>query len=254
MQTAFVVCVVRSLKTHTADAFFEGIMNPLKNFRDLSRFELCLWITSVAVIVLSFVLSGGGDYLTMTASLIGVTALIFVAKGYVLGQVLTVVFSVFYGIVSFYFRYYGEMITYLGMTTPSALAAVISWLRHPYEGTKEVKVNHLNAGLWILLVLLTAGITAAFFFILSAIGNANIFFSTVSVTTSFIASYLTFFRNQYYALAYAANDVVLIVLWTLAAIESISYLPMVACFIMFLVNDLYGFYNWQRMKKKQNGQ
>ena len=229
-------------------------MKLLKYFRDLSRFELCLWITSVTVIVLSFVLSGGGDYLTMTASLIGVTALIFVAKGYVLGQVLTVVFSVFYGIVSFCFHYYGEMITYLGMTTPSALAAVISWLRHPYEGTKEVRVNQLNTGLWTLLVLLTAGITAAFYYILSAIGNANIFFSTVSVTTSFIASYLTFFRSPYYALAYAANDVVLIVLWTLATIESISYLPMVACFIMFLINDLYGFYNWQRMKKKQNSQ
>lgn len=227
-------------------------MKILKYFSDLSRFELCLWITSVAVITLSFFLSGGGDFLTMAASLIGVTALIFVAKGYVLGQVLTVVFSVFYGIVSFYFRYYGEMITYLGMTTPSAIAAVISWLRHPYEGTKEVKVNKLNGWLWLLLALLTTGITIAFYFILTAIGNANIIFSTVSVATSFIASYLTFFRSPYYALAYAANDIVLIVLWTLAALESISYLPMVACFIMFLINDLYGFYNWQRMKKTQN--
>ncbi len=227
-------------------------MKKLKYFCDLSRFELCLWITSVAVIALSFFLSGGGDYITMTASLIGVTALIFVAKGYVLGQVLTVVFAVFYGIVSFYFHYYGEMITYLGMTTPSAVAAVISWLRHPHEGTKEVKVNKLNAGLWLLLVLLTAGITVAFYFILTAIGNANIIFSTISVATSFIASYLTFFRSPYYALGYAANDIVLIVLWTMAAFEIISYLPMVACFIMFLVNDLYGFYNWQRMKKMQS--
>lgn len=227
-------------------------MKILKYFSDLSRFELCLWITSIAVITLSFFLSGGKDFMTMAASLIGVTALIFVAKGYVLGQVLTVVFAVFYGIVSFYFRYYGEMITYLGMTTPSAVAAVISWLRHPYEGTKEVKVNKLNAWLWLLLVVLTAGITVAFYFILTAIGNANIIFSTVSVATSFIASYLTFFRSPYYALGYAANDIVLIVLWTLAAIESISYLPMVACFIMFLINDLYGFYNWQRMKKTQS--
>ena len=227
-------------------------MKKIKYFSDLSRFELCLWITSVAVTVLAFLLSGGGDLLTMIASLIGVTALIFVAKGYVLGQVLTVVFAVFYGIISFYFRYYGEMITYLGMTAPSAAAAVISWLRHPYGETKEVKVSKLTAGKWILLAFLSAAVTAAFYFILSAVGNANIGFSTVSVTTSFIASYLTFFRSPYYALGYAANDVVLIVLWTLAAFESISYLPMIACFGMFLINDLYGFYNWQRMKKKQS--
>ncbi len=229
-------------------------MKKLKYFSDLSRFELCLWLTSVAVIILSFFLSGGGDILTMTASLIGVTALIFVAKGYVIGQVLTVVFAVFYGIVSFYFRYYGEMITYLGMTTPSAAAAVISWLRHPYKGTKEVKVNKLSGKLWAILALLTAVITAAFYFILTALGNANILFSTLSVSTSFIASYLTFFRSPYYALGYAANDIILIVLWILAALESISYLPMVACFIMFLINDLYGFFNWQRMKNSQSGQ
>lgn len=231
--------------------FFEVFMKIIKLFRDLSRFELCLWLTSLVVIIVSFIISGGGDILTMTASLIGVTALIFVAKGYVIGQVLTVVFAVFYGIVSFYYRYYGEMITYLGMTAPSAIAAVISWLRHPYEDTKEVRVSTLSGRLWTLLVFLTAAVTVAFYFILSAIGNANILFSVISVATSFIASYLTFFRSPYYALAYAANDVVLIVLWTLAAIENISYLPMIACFIMFLINDLYGFYNWQKMRKKQ---
>ncbi len=227
-------------------------MKIINNFRELSRFELCLWITSAAVIILSFFLSGGEDILTMAASLIGVTALIFVAKGYVIGQVLTVVFAAFYGIISFHFRYYGEMITYLGMTAPSAAAAVISWLRHPYEGTKEVKVNKLKPRLWVLLVFLTAAITAAFYYILSAIGNANVLFSTISVATSFIASYLTFFRSPYYALGYAANDVVLIILWAMAAFESISCLPMIACFVMFLVNDLYGFYNWQKMKKKQS--
>ncbi len=227
-------------------------MKKIKKYNVLSVFELCLWITSVSVIVLSFFLSGSGDALTMISSLIGVTALIFVAKGYVIGQILTVVFAVFYGIVSFYFHYYGEMITYLGMTAPSAVAAVISWLRHPYKETKEVKVNKLNTKLWVLLIILTTLVTFAFYFILSAIGNANILFSTVSVATSFIASYLTFFRSPYYALGYAANDVALIVLWTMATFESISYLPMIACFIMFLINDLYGFYNWQKMKKKQS--
>lgn len=238
-----------------ADAlFFEVTMKIMKYFRDLTRFERCLWAVSAAVVVLSFFLSGGGNALTMVASLIGVTALIFVAKGYVIGQVLTVVFAVFYGIISFYFRYYGEMITYLGMTAPSAVAAVISWLRHPYEKTKEVRVNKPDFKWWVLLVFLTAAVTLAFYYILSALGNANILFSTISVATSFIASYLTFFRSPYYALGYAANDVVLIVLWSLAAHENIAYLPMIACFIMFLVNDLYGFFNWQRMKKKQSGQ
>ncbi len=223
-------------------------------FHDLTKFEKALWLTSMAVVILSFAISGGGDWLTMLSSLIGVTALIFVAKGYVLGQVLTVVFAVFYGIVSFFFRYYGEMLTYLGMTAPIALAAVISWVRHPYAGTKEVAVSRLNRRQVLFVALGAVAVTGVFFFLLRALGTANLLPSTVSVTTSFVACALTYLRSPYYAIGYAANDVVLIVLWVLATAEDLAYLPMVLCFVLFLVNDLYGFVNWQHMQKRQAGQ
>jgi len=94
--------------------------------------------------------------------------------------------------------------------------------------------------------------TIAFYFILRELHNANLLVSTISITTSFAASFLTFCRSPYYAIGYAANDLVLIVLWGLSTLESLSYLPMVLCFLMFFANDLYGFYNWQRMQKRQN--
>ena len=80
------------------------ISNP---FKDLSKFELALWLTSAFLVTISFILSPNKDYLTLIASLIGVTSLIFIAKGYVFGQALTLIFSVLYGIISFFFRYYG---------------------------------------------------------------------------------------------------------------------------------------------------
>ena len=75
--------------------------------------------------------------------------------------------------------------------------------------------------------------------------------STISITTSFIAAYLTFRRSPYFALAYASNDIVLIVLWVLASFKDISYISVVICFVVFLVNDLYGFISWLRMMKRQ---
>ncbi|MBQ2957580.1 MAG: nicotinamide mononucleotide transporter [Clostridia bacterium] len=225
----------------------------MKNpFRDLSRLEKGLWILSVSVITLSFVLSGGGDWLSMTASLIGVTALIFVAKGYVLGQALTVVFALFYGAVSFLIRYYGEMITYLGMTAPSAIATAVAWMRHPYQDSREVEICRISPRQVRNLILLTALATAVFYFILRALGNASLVVSTLSISTSVVASCLTFMRSPYYALGYAANDLVLIILWSVAAAQDISCLPMLLCFIMFLLNDLYGFFNWRRMLKRQS--
>jgi nicotinamide mononucleotide transporter PnuC len=222
--------------------------NPIKC---LTKFEKILWAVSVIVVAASFLLTEPRDYLTLAASVIGVSALIFVAKGMVIGQLICVFFAIFYGIISFNFRYYGEMITYLCMTAPIAVMAVVSWIRNPYKGTKEVKVSHITKKQLITMSVFAVVVTIAFYFILKAIGNANLFFSTVSITTSFVASYLTFLRSPYYALAYSANDIVLIVLWTLATLENLSYLPMILCFVMFLANDIYGYINWKRMRNRQ---
>lgn len=218
----------------------------------LNKTEFVIWLLSVITIAVSFLLVSEKDYLTLTASLIGATALIFVAKGEVLGQILTVVFSIFYGVISFKFRYFGELITYVGMTAPIALMSTVTWLKNPYKkGESEVKIAKLTKGKIILMIVLTAVTTFVFYFILRYFNTANLFFSTVSVATSFSASYLMLFRSPYYAVAYAANDVVLIILWVLASVTNIQYVPMVICFVIFLVNDLFGFISWQKRKKQQ---
>ena len=217
----------------------------------LTRFELALWLTSVAVVSISSIVFQSGNWLHVIVSLIGVTALIFVAKGHALGQVLTIVFAVFYGVISWSIRYYGEAFTYLGMTAPMALLALITWLPNPYKDSAEVTVSRLRAKQWGVLLSATALVTAAFYFILRAMGNAALAVSTLSVTTSFLASCLTAMRSPYYALAYAANDLVLIVLWVIAAMTDVSGVPMAACFVMFFANDLYGFASWKRMEKRQ---
>ncbi len=217
-----------------------------------SKTELALWSVSVLFIIISFCAFDRESYLTLAASLIGVTSLIFNAKGNPIGQALMIVFSLLYGIISFTFAYYGEMITYLGMTMPMALFALISWLRNPYNGNKaEVKVNSISKKEQVLMWALTVIVTVVFFYILRYFNTANIVPSTLSVTTSFIAVYLTFRRCPTFALAYAANDIVLIVLWVMASVYDTKYISVVVCFVAFLVNDIYGYINWQRMKRRQ---
>jgi len=218
----------------------------------LTRNEKRLWAGSVLLTVLAFGIFDRENWLTLAASLIGVTSLIFNAKGNPFGQLLMVLFSVLYGIISYSFRYYGEMVTYLGMTGPMALFSLIAWLRHPFKGQRsEVAVNTLTRTEMLLSVLLTGAVTYVFFFILRAFGTQNLALSTLSVATSFLAVYLTFRRSAQYALAYAANDVVLIALWVIAARTDASYISVAVCFVMFLVNDLYGYVSWQRMRRRQ---
>lgn len=214
--------------------------------------EIGLWSGSILLILGSFMIFDRENYVTLIASLVGVTSIIINAKGNPLGQLLMIIFSLLYGVISYSFSYYGEMITYLGMTMPMAVFALISWLRNPYNGNRaEVKVNRIGKTETVLMWFGTGVVTVIFYYVLTYFNTANIIPSTISVTTSFVAVYLTFRRNPFFSLAYAANDIVLIVLWMLACREDIRYMSVVVCFIAFLINDMYGFYSWNIMEKRQ---
>ena len=233
------------------DAYFlEVVMTKLKNY--FSKGEIALWGSSVLMIIISFCIFDRTNYMTLCASVIGVTSLIFNAKGNPFGQLLMVVFSLLYGIISYTFSYYGEMVTYLGMTMPMAIFALVSWLKNPYNGNKaEVKVNDISKKENMYMWIGTFAITFIFCFVLEHFNTANIVPSTISVTTSFLAVYLTFRRSPYFALAYAANDIVLIVLWVLASMYDVRYISVVVCFAAFFMNDIYGFISWRKMKIRQ---
>lgn len=223
--------------------------NPLKS---LSKKEWGIWFGSLMVVTVSNLIPGDLDVLTLAAALIGVTSLIFAAKGNVWAQILMIAFSILYGIISWRFRYWGEMITYLGMTLPMAIWSTITWAKNPSkENGNEVAIQKLTRKMIVLLALFCVVVTLSFYALLQALHTPNLVFSTISITTSFLAASLTMLRSSYYALGYAANDVVLIVLWVLASMENPGYVPVVANFCIFLFSDLYGFISWKKRERNQ---
>lgn len=217
-----------------------------------SKFELGLWGVSITFILISFLAFDRANYLTLIASLIGATSLIFGAKGNPISQALMIIFSVLYGIISYSFRYYGEMITYIGMTLPMATLSLISWIKNPHKGNRaEVQTNSISKFETCVALTVTLVVTVGFYIILKYFNTANLLPSTLSVTTSFLAAYLTMRRSPYFCLVYALNDGVLIVLWALATMQNLAYMSVIVCFIVFFVNDLYAFVSWRKMQKRQ---
>lgn len=220
--------------------------------KDLTAKEWALWLCSLLAVTASNLLAGNVDILTLAAVCVGVTSLIFAAKGNVWAQILMIVFSILYGIISWRFRYWGEMITYLGMTLPMAVWSTVTWIKNPSENGSEVAIQKLTKKHIAGLVFFGIITTAVFFFILKALDTPNIFFSTLSVTTSFFAASLTMLRSPFYALGYAANDIVLIVLWVLASLNDPQYIPVAVNFAIFFINDMYGFISWKKREHLQN--
>lgn len=221
--------------------------NPIKM---LSKKERLLWLASVLIVTASNMVTENFDVLTLIAALVGVTSLIFAANGNVWFPILSIVFSILYAIISFRFRYWGEMITYLGMTLPMSAWSAITWLRNPSEEDgARVEIQRLSRKQVAALLVSSVAVTAVFHLILAALDTPNLTFSTISIITSFFATALTMLRSPYYAVGYAANDVVLIVLWTLASLENPGYIPVVVNFAIFFFNDMYGFVCWKRREK-----
>ena len=222
--------------------------NPIQ---DLTKKEWLLWLGSLLIVILSNLVSGSVDVLTLIAVCVGITSLIFAAKGNVWAQILMIVFSILYGIISWRFRYWGEMITYLGMTMPMAVWSTITWIRNPSKNGNEVEIQKLNRKHIAGLSVFSVAVTVAFCCILHVLDTPNIVFSTISVTTSSLAASLTMLRSSYYALGYAMNDIVLIVLWVLASLKNPAYIPVAVNFAIFFLNDLYGFVSWKKREAVQ---
>lgn len=220
--------------------------------KDLTAKEWALWLCSLLAAIVSNLLSGNVGVLTPAAVCIGITSLIFAAKGNVWSQILMIIFSILYGIISWRSHYWGEMITYLGMTLPMAVWSTITWLKNPSENGKEVAIQKLTKKHTVGLIFFGIITTAVFCFILKALDTPNIFFSTLSITTSFFAAALTMLRSPFYALGYAANDIVLIVLWISASLNDPQYIPVAVNFAIFFFNDMYGFISWKKRAELQN--
>ena len=227
----------------------EIIINPIKT---LTKREWSIWLGSIIIVLISNLATKDFDLLTLVAALTGVTSLIFAAKGNVWGQVLMILFSILYGIISFRFRYWGEMMTYLGMTLPMAVWSTITWIENPSENNgNEVQIQSLSKKHIVALCISGIIVTAVFYYILKSFNTPNIIFSTISIITSFIAASLTMLRSSYYAVWYAANDIVLIILWVLASLKDPAYIPVVVNFSIFFMNDMYGFMSWKQRELEQ---
>lgn len=221
-------------------------------FKCLSVRDYIIWALSVVINFAAFAITGFKDVLTLLSAIIGITSLIFNAKGHVIGEFIGVAFAIVYSIISYYLRYYSELITYAFMTGPICILSIITWLRNPFGNSGQVTVANLTKKKIALMSALTVIVTVVMFFVLRALNTPNLAVSTISITTSFLACYLLLLRSPWYAIAYSANDIVLIILWLLATIANIAYLPMVTCFAVFLFNDIYSFICWCKMRKSQS--
>jgi nicotinamide mononucleotide transporter PnuC len=228
---------------------FKGI---IKYFTPI---EWAMLLGGIAVVLIGFIVCEDKNYLSLASSILGITCVMFNAKGNVWGQVVAIGFALTYGILAYTKAYYGEMLIYFCLMLPIHVASIVTWLKNKNSKAKgnEVKINTLHKKEYIIASLIGCALTVGFYFLLKVLNTDNLIVSTISLISSLAAAYLMLRRCEYFAVCFVVNDIILIVLWSLKIYtEGISVLPSVLSFVVFLINDSYSFISWKRIKRRQS--
>lgn len=224
----------------------------IKNyFKDWTKFELALLICGLTMSILSSIIFKGTIIDTLYTSLYLITALLM-SKGKVESYFVGFISVFFYGIVSYNQGYYGELIITIFLTFPIMIIGIISWLRNQDKEDDVVIVNTLPRKEIIIALASQLILFWIYYFLLKAFNTDLLVISSISIVTSVLASYFEARRSELSLFCYIANDIVIITLWIIPVIAGETALISVLVGpILLLINDIYGSYNWRRLKETQ---
>ena len=222
-----------------------------KYFEDWNKFEKSFLICGLLTSIISSIIFNGTVIDTLYTSLYLITALLM-SKGKVECYFVGFVSVFFYGIVSYNQGYYGELIITAFLTFPIMIIGIISWLRHQDKEEDTVIISSLSKKEITIALLSHLVLFWIYYFILKAFNTDLLVISTMSVVTSVLASYFEARRSELSLFCYIANDLVIITLWLIPIISGqIELISVLVGPILLLINDIYGSYNWRRLKNQQ---
>ena len=222
-----------------------------KYFSDWTKFELSFLIFGLLVSILSTVFFSGSIIDCLYTSLYFVTALL-TSKGKVECFFVGFMSVFFYAYISYNQGYYGELLITAFLTFPIMIIGIVSWLRHQDKDENVVLISTLSKKELIISIVLQIPLFFIYYLILKMFNTKLLLLSTMSVVASVLATYYEARRNELALPCYIANDIFIISLWLVPVLQGETVLISVLvgpC--LLLLNDIYGTYNWRRLKKHQ---
>lgn len=183
--------------------------------------------------------------LAMISGIAGLLCVIFVSKGKISNYFFGLIFAYSYFYVAWGANYIGEMNTTLYVYIPAQFIGYFVWkanMQNDQQGNESVKVKSLDVKGWAVLLISIA--VCSYFFIqaVRAAGGSSAALDGTTTIITFAAQLLMILRYREQWLLWIALNLLSIVLWAETA----------AMYIMFsgyLVNSLYGYYNWVKLSK-----
>lgn len=219
-------------------------------FKEWNLFEkLFLIIGTITAFVLTFLFKG--TWIDLGYTLLYFWTALLLAKGKYACYIIGIISTFFYAFVSYNNSYYGEVIIAMCCTLPLMIVGLVNWLKHQ-DNTNTVVIKEISKKELIIVLFSQTIMFIGYYYLLKVFNTNNLLVSTFSIVASIIATYLTARRSEYGFVGFIINDIILITLWSIPVVGgNTNLIPVLLCPALLLINDIYGVYNWKKIKNKQ---
>jgi nicotinamide mononucleotide transporter len=229
------------------------ILNKIKKyFEDWTLFEK-IWLTSFTIINIYLFFAWHDTWIGLTASLTGMLCVVLTTKGKISSFYWGLVNILTYSYVAWQSRYYGDvglnMLFFLPMTFPG----IYYWKKNykKVNISERVIVRSLKFKEKILWFLIAIVITYDFGLFLKFLNGTLPFVDSLTTVFSIIATIFLTYRYSDQWFYWIMVDVFSIIMWVYIFIRDGNQVSMLVMWTAFLVNALYGYYNWRKLEKEQ---
>lgn len=184
----------------------------------------------------------------VAAGIAGCISVVLTAKGRWMMYPIGFIQNFTYTVLAFQNRFYGEVMEQ-AFYIITMLYGMYAWAKNMNvneDGTQEVMTRKFTALEWVLSVIATAVLTVGLGWFLNGIGAAQAYTDAATNVMALFAQIMMVRRYREQWIWWIVIDLLCIKMWWVAGNWS-----MVAMYIAWTANCVYGWYNWTKLNKQQ---
>jgi nicotinamide mononucleotide transporter len=225
-----------------------------KYFKDWTTYEK-IWLLIFTVINIYLFFSWGDTLIGLTASLTGMLCVVLTAKGKISSFYWGLINILAYSYVAYQSTYYGDVMLNMLYFLPMTFLGIYFWNKNSRK-KKESKTVLVKSLSWKNKALVLFGsliLVYALGLFLKTISGTLPFVDSTTTIFSIVATILLTKRYSDQWFYWIMVDVWSIVMWVHIFLRDGNQVSMLVMWSAFLVNAIYGYYNWTKLERTQNG-
>lgn len=223
-----------------------------KLFEGWTPFEIVLFLSGQIVTFVIGIINRSNPF-ALIAGAFNICNAILSAKGRVANYYFGIIGNLIYSIISFQNRYYSEVITNFLIVMPISFYGLYNWIKRRREGKEEeVKIATLSTKEILIPILSQIVLAVPYYYMLKYFNTDMLVISTFSMIATILAFYFMAKASEIFYVFFILSAVPKIAFWIVPLFHGDTRnIPLLISNIVYLVNDIYGLYNWLKMKKEQ---